>query len=142
MTFDLSTHVFGMIPLHEPFQRLTRLTTFQGSLAMISTYDNNSYYRDCWIWVRRDDSWSVVYKSKENKFKGLSIMGVLQLTVNGDFFLTAMNDHGIEVYLTKMGTQSRLVEFHAASFISEIVQCVESLHLLENVCEANQLSVS
>ncbi|KAL7602620.1 putative F-box protein At3g16210 [Lactuca sativa] len=142
MTFDLSTHVFGMIPLPEPFQRLTRLTTFQGFLAMISTYDNNSYYRDCWIWVRRDDSWSVVYKSKENQFKGGSIMGVLQPTINRDFLLSAMNDQGMEVYLIKMGTQSRLVEFHAASFISEIVQCVESLHLLENACEANQLLVS
>lgn len=69
-------------------------------------------------------------------------MGVLQPTINRDFLLSAMNDQGMEVYLIKMGTQSRLVEFHAASFISKIVQCVESLHLLENACEANQLLVS
>ena len=60
LTFDLSTHVFGMIPL--PAHRdwiTTNITTIQGSLALIS------YRRkvdDTWIRVWKDDSWSVVFK--------------------------------------------------------------------------------
>ncbi|CAH1426663.1 unnamed protein product [Lactuca virosa] len=143
LTFNLSTHVFGMIPLPEPFWTARGLTTLQGSLAVIST-NYNEY--DSWIWVRRDDSWSVIFKSKENQFKKGSIMRVLQPTTNGDLLINASMERGekVQVYLTKMGAQSRLVNFHAASFIFEIVQCVESLHLLdmETDCETNQLSVS
>ncbi|CAH1426662.1 unnamed protein product [Lactuca virosa] len=127
LTFNLSTHVFGMIPLPEPFWTARGITTLQGSLAVIS--GNND---DSWIWVRRDDSWSVIFKSKANQFKGGSVMGVLQPATNGDLLLTAwMNKEKlVQFYLTKMGEQSILVEFHAASFIFGIARCVESLHML------------
>ncbi|KAI3524281.1 hypothetical protein L1887_02934 [Cichorium endivia] len=80
LTFDLSTQVFGMIPLPDSGQRIQYdLAVFGRSLAVISTDDDDGIK----ISVRRDDSWCVVYKSKTNLVGG-GIDGVVE---HGDYLL-------------------------------------------------------
>ncbi|CAH1426647.1 unnamed protein product [Lactuca virosa] len=78
LTFDLNTHVFGMIALPEPSCKIQGLSAIQGYLAVISTKHDNA-----WILVWRDASWSVFHKSKINLLKG-GLMRVLLPTNNGD----------------------------------------------------------
>ncbi|CAI9295077.1 unnamed protein product [Lactuca saligna] len=101
LTFDLSTHVFGMIRLPEPdwCWRTTGLTTIQSSLALIS-------YRmdvdDTWIRVWRDNSWYVVFKLGTYQ---LPIEGALQLkpqpNINDGDLLLKTFEEGVQVYNPK-----------------------------------------
>ncbi|CAI9265492.1 unnamed protein product [Lactuca saligna] len=123
LTFDLSTDAFGMISLPEPSWGTIRVTTIQGSLAVISTKGDK-----CWIWIRRDASWSVVYKLKKTKVG--NVMEVLQLNNNFDLLLRTYSAK-LHVYNPKTGAGSRLVDFKPASYIDDIVLFVESLQLLD-----------
>ncbi|XP_023772206.1 F-box protein At1g52495 [Lactuca sativa] len=123
LTFDLSTDVFGRISLPEPSWEKRRVTTIQGSLAVISTKGDKS-----WIWIRRDASWSVVYKLKKNKVG--NVMEVLQLNNNCDLLLRTYSAR-LRVYNPKTGAGSRLVDFKPASYVDDIVLFVERFQLLD-----------
>ncbi|KAI3524273.1 hypothetical protein L1887_02926 [Cichorium endivia] len=69
LTFDLSTHVFGRIALPETSWTRLELTTIKAFLALINTKRDDA---DCWIWVRRDDSWC--------KFDFLELIDLLRAT--------------------------------------------------------------
>ncbi|KAI3753739.1 hypothetical protein L2E82_25800 [Cichorium intybus] len=139
LTFDLSTHVFGIIPLHGPPRHSfsTGLTTIQDSLALIS-YGTD--IDDTWIWVWRDASWSVVFKLGTCQ---LPIEGALQLqsTNNGDLLLITLGA-GLHVYKPTTQVRSRVVNFDAASHLVYFWPFVETLHLLdigEFACETHLL---
>ncbi|KAL4553956.1 hypothetical protein LXL04_039929 [Taraxacum kok-saghyz] len=107
LTFDLSTHVFGMIPLPEPICNwfITNITTIQGSLALISY---NMRFHDSWIWVWKDGSWSVVYKLGTCE---LPIDGALQLQPQpnntGDLLLNTY-EKGLQIYNSNTSERSRV----------------------------------
>ncbi|KAL4554336.1 hypothetical protein LXL04_039556 [Taraxacum kok-saghyz] len=148
LTFNLSTHVFGMLPLPTPTWHWispisnmmeTKLTTIQGSLALIS-YGTGIQFHETSIRVRRDSSWSVVYKLSTIESY---IRGALRLQPqpnnDDDLLLTAVGGDGevLHVYNPKTGEllkhvyvkASRLIYFH---------RFVETLHLLdtgEALCE-------
>ncbi|CAH1426645.1 unnamed protein product [Lactuca virosa] len=84
----------------QPSWETRRVTNIQGSLAVISTKGDKS-----WIWIRRDASWSVVYKLEKNKV-GEGVMEVLQLNNNCDLLLRTYS-HGLQVYNPKTGAGSR-----------------------------------
>ncbi|CAH1449952.1 unnamed protein product [Lactuca virosa] len=141
LTFDLSTHVFGMIPLPTSNRHwiTTGLTTIQGSLALISYNDE---FKESWIRVWRDDSWSVVFKINTDE---LYVVGALELhpqaTNNGDLLLNTYS-HRLHVYNLKTGVSSRVGEFNAALSLCYFYQCVETLHLLdmgESIGETEEL---
>ncbi|KAI3698882.1 hypothetical protein L2E82_42776 [Cichorium intybus] len=131
MTLDLSTHVFGMIDLPKPTWETLNLSTIQGSLAVSSTL-----IVDTWIWVRRDASWSLVFRSKTNQVRGVN--KALQLTNNGDLLLDTFDDE-FQVYNPKTGARSTLVNFSDGSLLFEMNPHVETLQLLQigTACEAN-----
>ncbi|KAL4554340.1 hypothetical protein LXL04_039561 [Taraxacum kok-saghyz] len=140
LTFNLSTHVFGMIPLPPPTSdwMTTGLTTIQGSLALISYHMK---FEDTWIWVRRDFSWSVFCRL--NTIRQF-IEGAFQLQPqpnnNGYLLLNISGRLPEEVYVynLKRGELSKVVDFDAASTLRNFCQCVETLRLLdmgETVCE-------
>ncbi|KAL4555197.1 hypothetical protein LXL04_037808 [Taraxacum kok-saghyz] len=59
-TFDLNTHVFGMISMPVPTRWYTlSLTTIHGSLALVS---HGIDIDDTWIIAWRDSSWHVAFK--------------------------------------------------------------------------------
>ncbi|KAL7602618.1 hypothetical protein Lser_V15G23746 [Lactuca serriola] len=119
LTFDLSTHVFGMISLPEPNWETRHVTTIQDSLAVISWKHDQS-----WIWIRREASWSVVYKFVEG------VMGVLQLSNNYDLLVRTYGKT-LQIYNSKTGARSELVGFNDVFYRDDIVLCVESLQLLD-----------
>ncbi|KAL4555053.1 hypothetical protein LXL04_037664 [Taraxacum kok-saghyz] len=125
LTFDLSTHVFGMIPLPEPICDwfITNITTIEGSLALISYHRESD---DTWIWVWKDDSWSVVFKLGTGQ---LLIDGALQLQPqpnnNGDLLLSTY-DKGLRIYNSKTRERSRV-----SKKFKEWRSYVETLHLLD-----------
>ncbi|KAL4554338.1 hypothetical protein LXL04_039559 [Taraxacum kok-saghyz] len=133
LTFNLSTHVFGMIPLPTPASdwMTTGLTTIQGSLALISYHMK---FDDTWIRVRRDSSWSVVFKLNTVK---LFIEGAFQLQLrpnnNGDLLLIIAGQFSqeVHVYNPKTGELSKVVDFDVASGLINFHQCIETLHLLD-----------
>nr|KAJ0198319.1 hypothetical protein LSAT_V11C700383320 [Lactuca sativa] len=143
LTFDLSTHVFGMIPFPgSALDRLTtRLTTIQDSLALIS-------YRmdvdDTWIRVWRDASWSVVFKLGTGK---LPVDGAFQFqpqpqTTNECNLLLITYGDGFQIYNSKTGVQSGVLGFNASASLIDFRECVETIHLLdmgEAACETTQL---
>ncbi|KAI3509834.1 hypothetical protein L1887_25357 [Cichorium endivia] len=139
LTFDLSTHVFGIIllPGHPRHSFKTRLTTIQDSLALIS-YGTD--VDDTWIWVWRDASWSVVFKLGTGQ---LPIVRALQLqpTNNGDLLLVTIGGE-LHVYKPTTQVRSRVVNFDAASRLVYFWPFVETLHLLdigEFACETHLL---
>ncbi|KAI3790408.1 hypothetical protein L2E82_03418 [Cichorium intybus] len=138
MTFDLSTNVFGMIALPELGWETARLTTIQGSLAVLSTKLD-----DYWMWVRRDGSWFVVFRLNRKQIWG-GKERVLQPTVIGDMLL--FKDPYVynvfHVYNLKTMARSKLVEFNDACSLVGVEMCVESLHLLDTatIYEGNQPS--
>ncbi|CAI9285588.1 unnamed protein product [Lactuca saligna] len=139
LTFDLSTHVFGTIALLDTSWETRELTTIQGSLAVISyCMDYREDDDESWIWMRRVDSWSLVFKLKTNQVQG-RIYRVLQLTNNGDLLFNTFFV-GFHVCKPNIGTRSRLVDFSAVSCMDDIVVCVESLQLLDMVtaCEVKE----
>ncbi|KAL4555032.1 hypothetical protein LXL04_037643 [Taraxacum kok-saghyz] len=129
LTFDLSTHVFGMIPL--PAHRdwiTTNVTTIQGSLALIS------YRRkvdDTWIRLWKDDSWSVVFKLGTGQ---LPIDGALQLqpqpSNNCDLLFHTYGE-GIQVYNSKTRERSRVFKIYDHSTLKSWRPHVETLHLID-----------
>ncbi|CAI9295056.1 unnamed protein product [Lactuca saligna] len=125
LTFNLSTHVFDMIPVPMSVRIwvTSGLTTMQGSLALISCNDEIS---ESWIRVWRDASWSVVFKLKTDQ---LFILGVLEL--HPQALLLNTFSHGLHVYNLKTGVSSRVGDFNAASSLRNFYQCVETLHLLD-----------
>ena len=125
LTFNLSTHVFDMIPVPMSIRNWTTsgLTTIQGSLALISCNDEIS---ESWIRVWRDASWSVGFKLKTDQ---LFILGVLEL--HPQALLLNTFSHGLHVYNLKTGVSSRVGDFNAASSLRNFYQCVETLHLLD-----------
>ncbi|CAI9295094.1 unnamed protein product [Lactuca saligna] len=143
LTFDLSNHVFGMIPLPGTVWEwlTTRITTIQDSLALIS-------YRmdvdDTWIRVWRDASWHVVFKLGTGK---LPVDGAFQFqpqpqTTNECNLLLRTYGEGVQVYNPKTGMRSRVPDFNVASSLIAFRQCVETLHLLDmgvTACETKQL---
>ncbi|KAL7593413.1 hypothetical protein Lser_V15G35176 [Lactuca serriola] len=143
LTFDLSTHVFGMIPFPglAPDWLTTRLTTIQDSLALIC-------YRmsidDSWILVWRDASWSVVFKLGTGK---LPVDGAFQFqpqpqTTNECNLLLTTYGEGFQIYNPKTGLRSGVLGFNASSSLIGFWECVETLHLLdmgEAACETTQL---
>ncbi|KAI3753737.1 hypothetical protein L2E82_25798 [Cichorium intybus] len=128
LTFNLSTHVFGIIPFPGPLSHCvtTRLTTFQDSLALISY---NVDVDDTWIWVWRDASWSMVFKLGTGE---LPIMGALQLqpTNNGYLLLITVGE-GLQVYNPTTRVRSRVVNFDATSRLVFFWPFVGTLHLLD-----------
>ncbi|KAL7602619.1 putative F-box protein At3g16210 [Lactuca sativa] len=139
LTFDLSTHVFGTIALLDTSWETRELTTIQGSLAVISyCMDYREDDDESWIWMRRVDSWSLVFKLKTNQVQG-RIYRVLQLTNNGDLLFNIFFE-GFHVCKPNIETRSRLVDFSAVSCIDDIVVCVESLQLLDmgTACEVKE----
>ncbi|CAH1449949.1 unnamed protein product [Lactuca virosa] len=102
LTFDLSTHVFDMIPLPTSNRHwiMTGVTNIQSSLGLISYSDE---FNESWIRVWRDDSWSGVFKLNTDQ---LFVIGVWQLqpqpTNNGDLLLNTYCQ-GLHVYNHKTG---------------------------------------
>ncbi|CAI9275765.1 unnamed protein product [Lactuca saligna] len=138
MTFDLSSHVFGMIALPKPSWPIHQVTTIQGSVAVISM---EKLFDDSWIWVRRDAdaSWSVIFKSKTNQIQA-GVKTVLGLTNNGDLLLETYFQ-GLQVYNPKKRSRSSLVNFNDDSFLFDMDTFVESLQLLHmgTACKVNHL---
>nr|XP_043624580.1 F-box/kelch-repeat protein At3g06240-like [Erigeron canadensis] len=130
-SFDLSSHVFSTIPLPEPCWAFEQLGEFNGALAVMCTKG-----KDPWIWVKKTESnhvssWSVFLKLESPQF----IVGqLLQPTFNGDLLIHTypdfQSDGDDRVYNTRTGGLSRLLRF--------IVYCnirmntyVESIELLD-----------
>ncbi|CAH1426643.1 unnamed protein product [Lactuca virosa] len=146
MTFDLSTNLFGMIALPEPSWETARLTTIQGSLAVLSTRDGET-----WTWVRRDASWSVAFKTKIGQDLG-GINRVLKLKANGDMLFStwctefhskvSIEKTHFQVYTHETGAQSKLVDFDGTFGIVGMEMCVQSIQLLgmRTSCEEKQPS--
>lgn len=146
MTFDLSTNLFGMIALPEPCWETTRLTTIQGSLAVLSTKDGET-----WTWVRRDASWSVAFKTKIGQDLG-GINRVLKLKANGDMLFStwctelhskvSIDKTHFQVYTHETGAQSKLVDFDDTFGIVGMEMCAQSIQLLAMMtsCEEKQPS--
>ncbi|KAI3499902.1 hypothetical protein L1887_35716 [Cichorium endivia] len=121
LTFDLSTHAFGSIALPEPRFKTRPPTNVQGFLTVVS---GNRHFS--WVSVRRDASWSLT-----SKFETKMILSrVLQQTRDGFMVFDTLFD-GFQVFDPKTGAFSRLLDFNAATFLLDIVQCVESLQLLD-----------
>lgn len=136
LTFDLSSHVFGMIPLPASTRHwlTTGVTTIQGCFALIS------YIRDvddtC-IRVWRDASWSVVFKLGTGQ---LPIDGALQPN-NGDLLLDIYSK-GLHVFNPKTQVPPRVININVSSREMHFHQCIETLHLLDigdTACEKNPL---
>ncbi|KAL7601300.1 hypothetical protein Lser_V15G23760 [Lactuca serriola] len=123
LKFDLGTHVFDMITLPEPSSKTARLTSVRGFLAVISGDCDG-----CWVWVRRVDSWNVVYKMKRKHVFDGGLLSVVQLTTNGDLLLLC---EGFQIYNPKIGVPSRLVDFGSDSYIVGTEMCVETLQLFD-----------
>ncbi|KAL4569649.1 hypothetical protein LXL04_025291 [Taraxacum kok-saghyz] len=119
LTFDLSGHVFGMIPLPNPNWETSHVTTIEGCVALISRVIG-----DTWIWVRRDGYWCLVFKSKTNQVM------LLELTYNGNLLLATFCEN-LQVYNRKTGARSTLVNFNDASSLFHMDPYVESLHFLD-----------
>ncbi|KAL4554592.1 hypothetical protein LXL04_037186 [Taraxacum kok-saghyz] len=89
LTFDLSTNVFGMIPLPGVIWNWMSTTalTIQGCLALVCY----SYRLDeSWVWVWKDASWSMVYKLNIKDTivtTALQLQSQSQSTTNGDLLL-------------------------------------------------------
>ncbi|KAL4580727.1 hypothetical protein LXL04_016929 [Taraxacum kok-saghyz] len=127
LTFDLSTHVFGMIVLPKPGWRSRLLTIIQGSLAVVSSKDGYT----C-IWVMREYnntvSWEF-FKSKRNRFVR-AVYSVLQVTSNNsDLLLFNTETNGYQVYDLTVGEQSKLWDLDDDSYICQVEIYVESLQL-------------
>ncbi|KAI3790307.1 hypothetical protein L2E82_03257 [Cichorium intybus] len=136
MTFDLSSHVFGIIELPETTRyKSIHLTIIKGFLAAISMDPG-----DCSIWVRRDSSWSVFLESKVTQLFEGTLVNVLKPCSDCDLLFRTHHE-GFQVFNRKFGyLQSRLVDFTAASFrIIEMEMCSESLGSLDIAigCEGN-----
>ncbi|XP_071715244.1 F-box/kelch-repeat protein At3g06240-like [Rutidosis leptorrhynchoides] len=118
MTFNLSTHVFGVIKLPEPSGVAVQLTNVKGSLAVISHQNNDKTWI---IWVRRKfnnvESWSKAFDSTN--------------TGNHCDFVSKNFYKDFEGYNLETGVRSRLVELSYSSFAIEMDTCVESLELLD-----------
>ncbi|KAL4555057.1 hypothetical protein LXL04_037668 [Taraxacum kok-saghyz] len=130
LTFDLSTHVFGMIPLPGPICNwlTTSITTIQGSLALVAC---NIKDDDTWIWVWRDASWCVVFKLGTGQ---LPINGVLQLQPqanNDSDLLLSTYGEGLQIYNSKTRVRSRVGDFCATASLLKWMPCVETLQLLD-----------
>ncbi|KAL4554060.1 hypothetical protein LXL04_037658 [Taraxacum kok-saghyz] len=130
LTFDLSTHVFGMIPLPGPIcdWLTTSITTIQGSLALVAC---NIKDDDTWIWVWRDASWCVVFKLGTGQ---LPINGVLQLQPqpnNDSDLLLSTYGEGLQIYNSKARVRSRVGDFCATASLLKWMPCVETLQLLD-----------
>ncbi|CAH1414312.1 unnamed protein product [Lactuca virosa] len=131
MTFDLSTHVFGIIDLPKPSWLTQQLQIIQGSLAVLSGNDSDV---DTWIWVRNrrdayaDSSWSLVLKSETIKAEK-GVRKALELTNNGDLLLDAFWE-GFRVYSPKTGALLTLMEFNHTSALLDMDTYVETLELL------------
>lgn len=70
---------------------------------------------DTLIWVRRDDSWNVVYKLERNQV-GRGIKRVLQQS-NNLYLLLDFYSNELHVYNTKIKERSELVSFKDDSYI-------------------------
>ncbi|KAL4554002.1 hypothetical protein LXL04_039877 [Taraxacum kok-saghyz] len=130
LTFDLSTHVFGMIPLPGPIcdWLTTSITTIQGSLPLVAC---NIKDDDTWIWVWRDASWCVVFKLGTGQ---LPINGVLQLQPqpnNDSDLLLSTYGEGLQIYNSKTRVRSRVGDFCATASLLKWMPCVETLQLLD-----------
>ncbi|KAI3790409.1 hypothetical protein L2E82_03419 [Cichorium intybus] len=136
LTFDLSTHVFGMIPLPVSSLENLQLLTIQGLLAVICM--DNTASR---IWVRRDASWSLLFNVKTD-YVGGRITTLYHLTSNGDLVFNKIGSPRLQVYNPKRGAQSTIADFNVASRPHDIVLCVESLQMLDmgTACKGNRLS--
>ncbi|KAL4582233.1 hypothetical protein LXL04_006777 [Taraxacum kok-saghyz] len=123
MKFDLSKHVFSRVPSPEP--RWTKgPTAVHGCLAVVTEQS----LTENWIWVRRGDSWCVVFKLKEAE-EADDLGGALQLGTDGVLVFDMV--FGFQVYNPKTGAYPRLVDFNYDSFLLENCQCDESLRLLD-----------
>ncbi|GKD70596.1 F-box/kelch-repeat protein, partial [Tanacetum coccineum] len=123
MTFDVSTHVFGTIELPAHKGPSVRLTTVNGSLAVI-TYEGD-YAR---IWVRKESN-TTPYWVSYLMFKLNVSEKVMPLSTNGYLLLNSY--HGIDVYSDCTRARSRLVKFSDSSSIHDMSGFVESLELLD-----------
>ncbi|XP_024978952.1 F-box/kelch-repeat protein At3g23880-like [Cynara cardunculus var. scolymus] len=127
MSFDLSTEVFGTIPLPEPSWEVTQLTIIKGYLAVVTNEGSDS-----WIWLRREynnvASWSRDLKLNTGPYEG-RISRVLQPTTDGDLVLTTQSE-GYIVYDPVKGVRSRLASVKGLSIIVDIVKYKENLVLL------------
>ncbi|CAH1414311.1 unnamed protein product [Lactuca virosa] len=138
MTFDLSTHEFGIIDLPKPSWLTQQLGIIQGSLVVLS---GNGSDVDTWIWVRNrrdadaDASWSLVFKSETIKAEA-GVRKALEVTNNGDLLLDTFWE-GIQVYTPKTGELSRLMDFNDTSSLVDMNMYVETLELLHmgTACE-------
>ncbi|GKC16542.1 F-box/kelch-repeat protein-like protein [Tanacetum coccineum] len=130
LTFNISTHAYGMIELSPewPIHETRPFTIINGSLALRSSKDENAT-----IWVRTTEhndtgSWFVYF---QGKLAELGLGRVIQLTSNGDLFLSYFAKGRFQVYNRETNMQSRLVEFNDSSIIGDVEMYVESLELLE-----------
>ncbi|XP_071740920.1 putative F-box protein At5g15670 [Rutidosis leptorrhynchoides] len=128
MTFDLSSHVFSTISLPEPYWVTDELTIINGSLAVISSNVDES-----WFWVRKESnnvsSWSLFYKLKRNNFE---FAYVSHPTPSGELFIRCAEGGLNEVYNPKTGVHLTLVKFgkRCLHVVMETIY-VESLELLD-----------
>lgn len=154
LTFDLSTHVFGSIAL--PFKTVLSVapTPIQGSIAAVSSraaptpiqgsIPSLSSLADFanQIWLMKDASWSAFLNFKKDQVRA-HLSSVLQLSTSDDLVFYSFCN-GFQVYNLKIGEFSRLVNFNGASFVFDVIQCLESLQLLGmgTACEGNKLTFS
>ncbi|XP_023758309.2 putative F-box protein At1g47790 [Lactuca sativa] len=135
LTFDLSTHVFGSIAL--PFKTVLSVapTPIQGSIPSLANFANQ-------IWLMKDASWSAFLNFKKDQVMA-HLSSVLQLSTSDDLVFYSFCN-GFQVYNLKIGEFSRLVNFNGASFVFDVIQCLESLQLLGmgTACEGNKLIFS
>ncbi|KAL4584154.1 hypothetical protein LXL04_008745 [Taraxacum kok-saghyz] len=132
LTFDLSTNVFGMIPLPGVTWHWTSTaaTTIQGCLALVCY---GYVLDDSWVWVWKDASWSMVYKLNINHTivtKALQLQSQSQSTTNGDLLLY-LHEDGTFIYNPTTRMLSKVVDFSANSGIRSFHLYVETLYLLD-----------
>ncbi|KAL7605541.1 hypothetical protein Lser_V15G20563 [Lactuca serriola] len=163
LTFDLSTHVFGSIAL--PFKTVLFVaptpiqgsiavvssvaapTPIQGSIAVVSsvaapTPIQGSIPFANQIWLMKDASWSAFLNFKKDQVRA-HLSSVLQLSTSDDLVFYSFCNR-FQVYNLKIGEFSRLVNFNRASFVFDVIECLESLQLLgmRIACEGNKLTFS
>ncbi|GKB52145.1 F-box/kelch-repeat protein-like protein [Tanacetum coccineum] len=68
LTFNLSTHVFGMISLPKPNGWNNQLTIIKDSLALVS-----SYHHETRVWIRREGNDNVASWSNASKLKSIEL---------------------------------------------------------------------
>ncbi|KAI3714577.1 hypothetical protein L6452_21534 [Arctium lappa] len=128
LSFYLGNEVFSCIQLPETSWETRQVLSIKGSLGVVSIALEN-HHETSWIWMRRDESWSVVYKVKGLEPEA-QILKVLPLTTNDDCLLNAYYE-GFYICDLVTGVRSQFVEFGPRTRLIDMERYAESILLLD-----------